>query len=342
VKPVHLLVFRFSSLGDVAMTVPVLRLLLQQHPHLQVTMVSTAFVKPLFQNIERLHFHAADLKGSHNGISGLHRLKKELTTSTRFDAVADLHNVLRTKILRSLFSFSSIPVAAIDKGRKEKKALTRQDNKQLHPLKSTFQRYADVFANLGFSVTLDTLQGLSPKPGLPLFFDQHKNRRYIGIAPFAQYKEKTYPLEKMQQVVGMLAQQPELEVLLFGGQADKEELERMKGAYTQVHNMSGLGLEKELALIAHLHLMVSMDSANMHLASLYGVPVVSVWGGTHPFLGFMGWGQSLERAVQIDLPCRPSSVFGNKECRNRHACMEGIAPLMIFEQIMAQLNNYRS
>lgn len=341
-KPAHLLVFRFSSLGDVAMTVPVLRLLLQQHPHLQVTVVSTTFVRPLFENIERLHFFAADLKGKHKGLKGLYRLKKELEQILRFDALADLHNVLRTKIIRSLFSLSSLPVAVIDKGRDEKKALTRQENKQLRPLKTTFQRYADVFATLGFPVHLDVAQGLTPKPAPHVFFGQQKSRRYIGIAPFAQYKEKTYPVEKMQQVINLLAQIPEHQILLFGGKEDKDQLASLCHSHNNVHNMAGLGLEKELSIIAHLDLMLSMDSANMHLASLYGVPVVSVWGGTHPYLGFMGWGQSMDNAVQIDLPCRPSSVFGNKECRNQHACMEGIAPLLIFERVMNQLNNQRS
>jgi len=81
--------------------------------------------------------------------------------------------------------------------------------------------------------------------------------------------------------------------------------------------------------------MISMDSANMHLASLFGVPVVSVWGATHPFAGFMGFGQSPDRAVQIDdLECRPCSVFGNKPCfRGDHACMEWITPERVLEKV---------
>jgi ADP-heptose:LPS heptosyltransferase len=78
-----------------------------------------------------------------------------------------------------------------------------------------------------------------------------------------------------------------------------------------------------------------MDSANMHLASLFGVPVVSVWGATHLFAGFMGYGQSADNAVQIDaLTCRPCSVFGNKPCfRGDHACMEWIKPEQISEKV---------
>ena len=74
----HLLIFRFSSLGDVAMTVPVIKLLLEQHPELNVVVVSNSFMEPLFKEVERLQFYAADIKGRHRGIKGLYRLYNEL------------------------------------------------------------------------------------------------------------------------------------------------------------------------------------------------------------------------------------------------------------------------
>ena len=81
--------------------------------------------------------------------------------------------------------------------------------------------------------------------------------------------------------------------------------------------------------------LISMDSANMHLASLFGVPVISVWGATHPFAGFYGWAQPADNAVQIDLYCRPCSVFGNKPCyRGDHACMQQLPEEKIMEKVM--------
>ena len=92
--------------------------------------------------------------------------------------------------------------------------------------------------------------------------------------------------------------------------------------------------------MSHLELMVSMDSANMHLASLVNTPVVSIWGATHPYTGFMGWNQKLENAVQVDLPCRPCSIFGNKPClRGDYACLNSITPDMVFSKVKAVLNN---
>ena len=93
-------------------------------------------------------------------------------------------------------------------------------------------------------------------------------------------------------------------------------------------------LQEELVLMSHLDVMVSMDSANMHLASLVHVPVVSVWGATHPYAGFMGWNQDDDMTVQVQLPCRPCSVFGNKACyRGDMACMNRITPEMIINKV---------
>ena len=89
-------------------------------------------------------------------------------------------------------------------------------------------------------------------------------------------------------------------------------------------------MNDELAEIAKLDLMISMDSANMHLASMCDVPVLSIWGATHPYAGFMGWGQPLDHAIQVELPCSPCSVFGNKACyRGDWACLQQIEPATV-------------
>ena len=98
-------------------------------------------------------------------------------------------------------------------------------------------------------------------------------------------------------------------------------------------------MSDELILMSHLDVMVSMDSSNMHMASLVGTKVVSIWGATHPYAGFMGWRQSEENAVQLDMPCRPCSVYGNKPClRGDYACMNNISPEMIIEKIAKLFN----
>lgn len=340
-KPKHLLVFRFSSLGDVAMTVPVLKLLLQQNPGLQVTMVSSQFMKPLFSDIDRLQFYSADLKGKHKGLKGLYRLYRELKKQFSIDAIADLHDVLRTKILRSFFSLSGVPISVINKGRKEKKELTRQKNKILKPLKSTFERYANVFSSLELPVVLHIPGGIKKSAFVPQRIIDLKNQGdfIIGLAPFAQYAEKTYPTEKMKEVIKLLSANEKIKIFLLGGTNDAVVFEQWEKEFKNVESLAAkISFEKELEWIAAFDVMISMDSANMHLASLFGVPVVSIWGATHPYAGFYGWGQKPENTVQIELYCRPCSVFGNKPgYRGDLLCMHSISPISVYNKVMENL-----
>lgn len=323
------------------MTVPVVRNLLHQYPQLEVTLVSPLFHAPLFAGMERLRFVPAELKGRHKGIAGLFRLFRELQSMGSYDAVADLHHVLRTRILRLFFSVVGTRWAAVDKGRAEKEALTRSENKVFQPLKSTFQRYADVFAQIGLPLQLDTATGIAQKGVLPDILSELKaaGKKSIGIAPFAQYTRKTYPPEKMLEVLRLLSAHPEVIVFLLGGKNDVSQLAAWAARFPNVEVAAGtMRFADELPFIAHLDVVVSMDSANMHLASLFGVPVVSIWGATHPYAGFYGWGQDPANAVQIDLACRPCSVFGNKAGpREDLACMHGISPLVVYQQIIKVL-----
>jgi ADP-heptose:LPS heptosyltransferase len=334
-SPRHILVFRFSALGDVAMTVPVLKNVLQQHPELVITFVSHPFMQPLVQGIDRLHFYPADTKKDFKGLGGLYTLSRKLKKNIPFDAVADLHDVLRTKLLR--FFLGSRSTAVIDKGRKEKKELTRPQHKKLRPLHTTFQRYADVFEKLGIAVQMDISSGIVHRMAdTSLLPEKRKTGLLIGVAPFAKHAAKMYPLEKMKETVRLLNVHSSVTILLFGSAAEASLLQEWEREMPRVYSLAGkTNFDSELNIISQLDVMISMDSANMHLASMYGVPVVSIWGGTHPFLGFYGWGQSMENAVQLDLPCRPSSVFGNKDCpvHGKEGCMSGITAEMIYSRV---------
>ncbi len=334
--PRNVLVFRFSALGDVAMTIPVVRQVLDQYPELHIHFVSNKAFAPLFKGIDRLHFYPADLKGEHKGVTGLFRLFRELRHAAKPDALADLHQVLRTKVLRFYFGVAGVRMAVLHKGREERAALTRKKDKMLEQLPSMISRYADVFHHLGLPVELD-------EHYIPLNIRDKKDMnksavRLIGIAPFAKHPEKMYPEEKMKEVIAALAAEKNFQILLFGGgPAETEKLTAWEKAYPNVTSMAGKStLDEELRTIASLDLMISMDSANMHLASLVGVKVISIWGATHPFAGFYGWGQDPANAVQADLFCRPCSVFGNKTCyRGNRECMQLITPGSIVAKVIA-------
>lgn len=321
------------------MTIPVVKLLLEQHPQLQITYVSTGFVQPLFEGIERLNFLAADLKGKHSGITGLYRLYKTIRKIEQADAIADLHNVLRTKILRGFFRFSGLKLAVIDKGRPEKAALTRIENKDFRPLKSNFERYADVFAELGSAVDLNLITKPATSSRQPAASVAGNYKYRIGIAPFAKHVQKEYPFGKMEEVVRLLNADNDKEIIFFGGKEDVKKLAWLENEFSNTKNYAGkYSLKEELNIMSTLDVMVSMDSANMHLASLVNVPVISIWGGTHPYAGFYGWKQDAVNAVQVDLYCRPCSVFGNRPCyRKDWACLHSINPVSVYDRILQQL-----
>jgi len=319
------------------MTVPVIKNVLQQNPGLQVTVVSNAFLQPLFEGLENCHFYPAYLKEKHKGMAGMVRLFKELTALASFDAVADLHSVLRSHLLTVLFKLKGIKTAAIDKGRNEKKALTRKEQKVFQQLTSTHERYAAVFGKIDLPVSL--------KHDIPVYENRPvpvelqavfaTGKKVIGVAPFAQYREKMYPLEKMRLLVETLSAENNAVLLFGGGGTEAAILQQWELEIFSVFNIAGrYSLNEELAIISNLDTMVSMDSANMHLASLFGIPVVSVWGATHPFAGFYGWAQEEKNIAQVDLYCRPCSVFGNKPCyRGDHACMNWLKEDIILNKI---------
>jgi len=324
-------------MGDVAITVPVIHELVNQYPDLWITFVSDEKYKPFFEDIPRFDFFAVDLHVQYKGIYGLFNLYRRLKNEKKFTAIADLHNVLRTRILSFFFRFSGLTIKRIDKGRKEKEALTRKHNKILVQLPATFQRYADVFRRLGYPVKL--YESLKRKK-LPLNntvkqLVGNNNSVRVGIAPFAKHKEKVYPVDEMEKVVAALSGKGYKQFLFGVGIAEINKLEYWEQKYPGTLNIAGeLPLDEELMLISNLDLMVSMDSANMHLASLYGVPVVSIWGATHPFAGFYGFGQDPGNIVQAELYCRPCSVFGNKECyRGDWACMKMIPAQQVIDKI---------
>ncbi len=328
----HILVIRFSSIGDVAMTVPVVYSLAAQYPHCHVTVLSRNTLAQLFERMpDNVSFRGVDLEGKHKGLWEMECLYRELKKE-KFDAVADFHDVLRSKYLRWRFQVAGVKVACVDKGRKGKRKLVRRKNKELVCQKSAFYRYADVLKALGYPVKVDFLSVFGDEKGNIRYVNLPRSEKgaakWIGGAPIAAHEGKIYPLSGQQRVVSRLSRREGTKIfLLGGGEKEIETLEDWAEKYPNVISTAGkLTLSTELALMSHLDVMLSMDSANMHLASLVNVPVISIWGATHPYAGFMGWKQLPDRAVQVELPCRPCSVYGNKPCyRKDYACLRGIS-----------------
>ncbi|WP_435412479.1 glycosyltransferase family 9 protein [Psychroserpens mesophilus] len=332
-KPKHILVIRLSAMGDVAMTVPVLRALTEQYPDIKLTVLTKAFFKPLFRNLPNVTVFEADIKGNHKGVFGLYKLSKALKR-TGFDSVADLHNVLRSNILK--FFFFGKNVVQIDKGRAEKKALT--SGKMFKQLKTTHERYADVFEQLGYSIDLSnpTFPEASQLNSNCLQLLGRDSKPLIGVAPFAAFKGKAYPLHHMETVIEALSK--DYRILLFGAKGDEAyQLETIANNNENIVNLAGkLNLSDELDVISNVELMISMDSGNAHLAAMQGVKVLTIWGVTHPYAGFYPFHQHDNYAVLADrarFPKLPTSVYGNTFPEGYEDVFSTITPEMILEKV---------
>lgn len=320
----RILAYRFSAFGDVAMAVPVCKEFLDQNPNVEIYFASRENFRQLFEDQHpRLHFFGIEF-GKFKGILGIRKLGRKLMKDLKPDYVADLHDVIRTKMVNSIFLRHGYPLFKIQKGKEEKEKLTNVWKVDKEPLKRTVERYADVFRKIGFEVEL------SHK-----YQSINHNKNGIGIAPFAQHDGKMLPLEKSFELARILAKT--IPVYFFGG--GKEESDILKNWESQIPNSKSLAgklsLKEELNCIASLELMISMDSANMHLASLMGTRCISIWGSTHIYAGFLGYGQSESDVVEVkDLSCRPCSVFGDKKCfRGDYACLEELDIQKIIDKI---------
>lgn len=350
-KHQHILVIRFSALGDVAMTVPIVWAVAQKYPDVRITVLSRSFARPFFENLApNVNFMEADLKGEYHGVKGLNKLYRRLAAK-QFTHVADLHSVLRSNYLRLRFNLGHFKVAHIDKHRKMRHALVNKNMKKKvkQQLPTSFENYTEVFAKLGFPIDDNQFTSIFPPEDgdltlLPeLFREKKEDQPWIGIAPFAAHQGKIYPKEQMREVIRQLVKDyPEARIMLFGRGKDEEAtfpqwIEEMPQCTIVSQHISAM--QQELILMSHLDVMVSMDSANMHLASLVNTPVVSVWGATHPMAGFLGWHQKKENAIQLDMECRPCSIYGQKPCiHGDFRCMTGIKPEMIVERIKNIIN----
>lgn len=341
----HILVIRLSAMGDVAMTVPVLRTFTEKYPQMRITVLTKKSFAPIFNGMGNVEVIAAEVKKQHKGLIGLWRLFKELKP-LKVDAVADLHNVLRSRVLKKYFTLERVPVVQLDKGRRDKKALTRPKNKVFEQLKTTHQRYADVFAGLGFPIDLTKAKPLEriQLSEKVLGLVQQDTKKWIGIAPFAAHDGKMYPLDSTEEVIKQLNNTNKYKILLFGGGAKEVDvLEKVAGTYENALCMAGkLDLSEELQLISNLDAMLSMDSGNAHLAANYGIPVVTLWGVTHPYAGFYPFGQPMDNALLADrkkYPLIPTSVYGNKVPEGYENVMSTIKPQEVLDKLVEILDH---
>lgn len=331
--PKHILVVRLSAMGDVAMLPHSIRALKEAYPEVKITVATRKLFEPFFEGLD-VGFLPVE-KREYEGWKNIRDLSRRMR-ALGIDAFADVHDVWRTMFVRMWLWLCGVRTARIDKGRVEKWFRVGYCNSDAIPLKHSVVRYCDVFRRLGF-------QFPDPQPSVKLSRPNPMGEKagvWVGFAPFSAHQGKTYPEGQREEVVRLLAEKYDRVFIHGGGGKEAEFASAMESAYTNVTAVNGKvkGLGDEMDLISNLDCVVSMDSLVMHLASLVATPVVSVWGATHPEMGFLGYGCSDEGVLQEEIKCRPCSIYGNTKCKyGDYRCIHAITPQMIVDKVEKML-----
>ena len=235
-------------MGDVAMTVPIIRLVIAQHPKLKISILTKPAYVEIFREFTQANIIALDKK-KYKGLLGLIKLFNELR-ALDIDSVIDLHNVLRTKFLKVLWGNNFYQ---IKKGRGEKKQLV--NGKIFYQLKSTHQRYLETFNCLGLNLSLShhKFPQKQDRNKLKLIRSNNLTSKIIGIAPFAKHKAKTYSLEKTSRLIERLSINNT--ILLFGGGA--EEIAKLDEI--SKNNKNTINLAQDLSFSSQLDYISTLD-----------------------------------------------------------------------------------
>ncbi len=326
----RMLIVRFSAMGDVIMSLFAVSALRKTYPDLRITVATKPKFAKFYREIPDIGILELDANGS---LKSLFRIISAAAKSG-VDYVADIHNSLRSRIIRYCLFFTGARIALFRKNRRKRSSI-KGKGLDIVPFRHNVLKFCDVFARLGFPVPVPE-QKRQKRP-IPEVFGS-KSGRWIGYAPFASKSMKIYPRKQSLELIRLMSESYD-RVFLFSGPG--KELEFVREMELKHANVTGVfgktDIWGELALMTNIDAMVTMDSSSMHLASLAAVPLVSVWGATHPAAGFMGYGYDIDRnCIQADLPCRPCSIYGEGKCRyDSPRCFETITPEMIMEKVAA-------
>ena len=335
----NVLVMRLSVLGNVAMTIPVLYPVCKANPDTRFIMLTKKWPASMFHdrpaNLKVVDF---DVNENHSGLIGLLKLAAQLHKLYDIDAVADLHNVSGTWIIDAYMKLRGAKIARLDREKPKRRALV--NHKSNEPVTPIHERYRNAFRQLGFEApdNFTHLYEGRDWPTSPIVLNKEEGQRWIAVSPFSSHKGKAYPLELMEQVIAELTKHENYRIFLMGGgKSEKIALRPIARKYKNVVSMAEVKHKfiDEYALLGNCDLMLTMESANMHLASLVDLQAMTIWGPTSPSCGYLGYNQVEEDDIQLDMDCRPCSITGDKPCRyGDYRCLKNISPEYIVQHVI--------
>lgn len=338
------LIVRYSQIGDVIIAIPVIYSLAKQYPEEHFTVLTNSKFEGIFQqmpsNVTLLPMIYRKKKGAFRGINYLfdrYFLLLKIFFSKKYDKVALLQNGTFEDQLKKLLALKGSQIASIDlKNFLSKEKLTSNGKSE-----SINQLYIKTLSEIGY-------KGIQANFDISFYKNKEKQiallqknqlgikKQLIGIAPFSRLKAKVYPLERMESVIAYFKDKSDIQLVIFGGGNDEKMVaEKWQNKYSNVTSLIGkLSFDDELLMIASLNVMLTMDSANLHLASLVETPAISIWGPSHPKLGYYPCNQPISNTIWKGLACSPCSFWGENPClqKRQYACMD-IDPQIIITRI---------
>jgi heptosyltransferase-2 len=344
ITPEKILVIRFSSIGDIVLSTPLLRILHVSFPYCQIDFVVRKEYAELVRNNTNLnHIYEFDAK---TGLSGLRKLKNQLRAE-QYDLILDIHNSLRSRYLRWMLGADDAVI--INKHIFARTMLILLKKNFYHSVVSVADRYIEPVQKYGIE---------NDGKGLELYISDEIRAQaaakmkkmempgsgtMIGFCPSAKHATKCWPQEYFEELGVKLSKDFRAKILLFGGSQDKEKCSSIAHAINSLSDEGrAIDLSGELSLLESAiameacTLIVTNDSGLMHVASAMKKKVVAIFGPTVREFGFFPVGTESVTVERNVLYCRPCSHIGSKTCPEGHfRCMKEILVDEVIKSILA-------
>jgi len=314
-----ILVIRFSSMGDIIYTTPIVRCLKKQLAHAEVHFLTKPAFKYIYDNnpyVDKLLLLKETLAET------IKEIKSE-----QYDCIIDLHNNLRT----SLIKLSVRAKSSTYKKQRLWKWLSLKFNLKLVPPVHLVDRYMKTVSFLGVKnddAPIDYY--IKNDHQLDKLLPPSHQKSYVAFVIGATHFTKRMPNEKIINICNAINQP----VVLLGGNDVKANGEEIKSNAVNVYNACGItSLDESVFIVSNAKKVIGFDTGLTHIAEAFNVPIVSIWGGTVPeLLGVQPYKVKEVLVAGIDLPCRPCSKFGLEKCPLGHfKCMNEMPEVPIID-----------
>lgn len=349
----RILIIRFSSLGDVLLTTPVLRSIRKSYPFATIHFLTKKQFAPIIENNPNIN---QIIEYDRNTERFTHLIKK--IAGNRYDLIIDLQAKLNSFLIK-LFGGNCKKVT-YNKRHFYRWRLTHQSfSRNLAPIKSTVYLYTSVLDKLGIELDEEKLDIFLPEnqdeiySGFrikdssvlgPDYIGTSEDRKFrITISPGATHFTKQYPAEYYAQLIDLMIDKLGVQVILLGSRTEKRLTAQISsGCKNTILDLAGKTDIMELAvIIKKSDLFISGDCGPMHIAEALRKPQIAIFGPTHPKLGFAPLNPKAI-IIQKELNCRPCSLHGRDRCPKGHfKCMKDIKPEEVFRKVKDIKQNYK-